>query len=128
MSAAFRSQRQMLDRLVQTVTALALPLVIVFLVAAFGALEQRTALFADTGHGIEAQMEAPTGGNANCPGCPDDNEQSRSTCSGGACPSALLSGGPAAAPAPRPLTYEVLQERHKTSALKPELGPPRLSL
>ena len=117
----------MLNRLVQIVAALALPLAIGFLVAAFGASEQRTALFADTGHGIEAQIEAPTGENANCPGCPDD-EQGRSACSGGACPSALLSGGSAAAPAPRPLTYAVLQERHKTSAPKPELGPPRLSL
>ena len=118
----------MLDRLVQIVTALALPLAIVFLVAALGPPEQRAAPFANAGYGIEAQTEVPTSGNANCPGCPDDDEQGRSACSGGACPSALLSGGLAPAPPPRPLAYEVLQERHKTSALKPELGPPRLSL
>ena len=83
------------------------------------------AQLADAGYGSEVQMEVSTGGSASCPGCPEDDEPSREACSGGACPSALLSGGPPPALAPRPITYEVLQERHKTPALKPELGPPR---
>jgi|GEM_PF-5931129 len=110
----------MLDRVLHIAAAFALALmVLAFIPTGSGAQ------LADTGYGSVVQMEVSTGGSASCPGCPDDDEQSRQACSGGACPSALLSGGPPPALAPRPITYEVLQERHKTPALKPELGPPR---
>lgn len=113
----------MLDRGFHFAAALALAL----MVAAFSPAGSDAQLV-DVGYGSEVQMEVSTGGSAGCPGCPDDEEQSRQVCSGGACPSALVSGGPPPALAPRPIIYELLQERHKTPALKPELGPPRLSL
>ena len=113
----------MLDRVLHIAAALALALMVV----AFSPAGSDAQL-ADVAYGTGVQTEISTGGSASCPGCPDDDEQSRQACSGGGCPSALVSGGPPPALAPRPITYELLQERPKTPALKPELGPPRLSL